>query len=388
MDFELFWDAYQRRNVLDIFDDAMEIFSKPLPPAVVSEYNVEEVILEITGHHFKAKLFDKVDQFTQLIREVHPAYYEQTRGFIFMRLIDVYCYFKQGDQVKRALLDMAQTPDQQFDEFMLCIQKALYYGYTKDVVELCQQIYESIKASRKLIKGSEEDLAIYHIYHHLQGVFEAAKGQGKSVNWEEIATELAPYEFNQETEFLSLVQRGLFPDDERRLRDQVPTLFRRDPESALIVLQMCFLRYMLKRGFPFALSIEIWGSLMAHLQKQRQSKRLQSLGSFFELELKPFRVYLSKKRGLVLDLRFKVALTLWGGYYLYDFLYQNELINHPSYQEAVGIVKSESKRFMKKNQGRYWAYDFVHRWGDSPDSVESEAWQREEDQFRSDLYVI
>ncbi|MEM9983987.1 MAG: hypothetical protein AAF804_02735, partial [Bacteroidota bacterium] len=93
-------------------------------------------------------------------------------------------------------------------------------------------------------------------------------------------------------------------------------------------------------------------------------------------------------RGLVLDLRFKVALTLWGGYYLYDFLYQNDLINHPSYQEAIGIVKAETKRFMKKNQGRYWAFDFVHRWGDSPESVESEAWQREEDQFRSDLYVI
>lgn len=382
MEFKRFWQAYKRQSVLELFEQAMEAFQEPMSPEMCEAYNLIEVILEITGHHYKAKEFDKVVQFTDLIRHQQPWQYAQARGYIYMDLIDVFCFHGQDHRVRQVLGDMAETPEAQYDEFLLCIQKALYFGYVEEVDTVCQRIYPVIKRSSRLITGSEEDLAIYHIYHTLQRAYQRQHEKGQPIAWEALAADLEPYEFNQEASFIEPVSEGLFPSNDQRLIEQLPSRFRQDPAAALLVLQMCFLRYMLAQGTPFAVSIEIWGYLVAYWQKNAEESA--PLGRFFGLEESSLQAYLTRQLGLVLDQRFKVALILWGGLYLYDFLYEQDLIDRITYRRSQVAIEAQIGRFMQSNAGSFWAYDFVHRWGGRPQSISPDRWEGQKEIFCAD----
>lgn len=382
MNFKKFWKAYKKNDVLEIFDLAMEAFDEPMSEEITEEYNLVEVILEITGHHYKAKKFDKVIKFTDLLRQKQECQYPQARGYIYMDLIDVFCFHNKRKRIKRVLHDMAETPDTQYDEFLLCIQKALYYGHTDVVNEICQQIYPTIKASSRLITGSEEDLAIYHIYQTLQEAYEFQVAGQQPLDWDSLCELLAPYDFNQEPSFSGPVSEGLFSSDDRRLAEKLPTMFRQNPSEALLVLQMWFLRTMLPKGIPFAVSTEIWGYLAAYWQRNCEDSA--PLGRFFVLDENTLQSYLTRQLGLVLDQRFKVALILWGGLYLYDFLYDQDLIDRLTYRRSTVAIEAQIGRFMQSNAGAIWAYDFVHRWGDPPKSISEDRWTGQKKIFKAD----
>ncbi len=388
MDFKHFWENYIQQSAADVLPQAMEVFAQPIGQAIKDEYDLIEVVLEVSGGGVHAKQFEQVTAFLDLLRQQQPDLYCDTLPFMCLGLIEYFLFSEQEAWARTVLRDMAQhDPEGKYDELLLSLKKTLYYGYDTEVNHISEQIYAQIKQSSRLISGAEEELGIFHIYYTLQQHYERAKGQGQTIDWATVKADLEAYDFNQDVSFVEPVHEGLFPPDEVRLRDQLPTRYRQNEEATLLVIQMCFMREMLSRGMPFALSICLWGHMMAYWQKrQQESKSPDTLSRFFYLEAQSFHQYILSRRGMLLDYRFDAAAALWGSLFVYDFLYRQELIDEHAHQRSSAMIHQEIEAFLTDNQSNFWAYDFVHRWCDRrPRSYTAEAWQAERERFAEDL---
>jgi len=118
-----FWKIYISKNgVVKNFDDIFDFFSKELPTEFVDEYDVGEVILEVSGHNQTAKNFDNLLKFIELLQEKHSALYKEYFQNFDDFLIDYHSFHNNRTEAEKSFTNFLENPLQGYDQLLSALR--------------------------------------------------------------------------------------------------------------------------------------------------------------------------------------------------------------------------------------------------------------------------
>jgi len=377
---EEFWNKYINDNILGIFDLTYNFFSNELPNEFVNNYDVSEVILETRGHHETAKNFDKVLKFTELLQNKQPKLYEENFQYFDDFLIDFYCFQNEPSKVNKAFSNFINNPTQDFDQYLLCFKKLLFYGYTNILNKAIIQNYEKVNTSDKLLKGAGYDLALSKFYITLEEFYQK-NTERIEFSKDEFLEKLDEYGFDFNEKFLPAVETGI----SKLVPDRfIENLFIHDRGNYIITLEMYFLKYMHNRKFPFALSGRLWDKLLEFWEDSNNNKQCKP-NDYFLIQTNEFDEYLARLSGdMFFDNKSEMIAVLWGSIYIYDFLKSLKIIDQNIFDEFIVVSRVLKGKVINLNTSSLWNSNFVHVW-EKPDSISSIEFNEEENIFKKSL---
>jgi uncharacterized protein YchJ len=358
-----FWSIYtNKKDILHKYDIIYDFFSNELPTEFVEEYNVNEVILEMRGHHETAKEFEKVLKFSDLIQKKHPDLYQGIFQYFDDFLVDFHCFHKNGAEAAKAFENFVKNPVADYDKFLTALNKLIFYQHVKLVDEAITRTYDIVEDSPKVIPGSEFELAMPKLNINLEHFYNQADSAA-NFNRSEFFESLKPYKFNFDD---YPIENGLFtnPSEHGITTD----MFIRDRQNTLIFIERIFIKEMKNSGFSFVLSSVFWRRMLYFWEKQADSKQLPP-NVFFKIPRRDFDNYLNYLAGdYFIDNRAETFALLWGSVYIYDFLKSINLIEQSLYDSFKETSKILKGRYIAISLSSLWNYNFVHQWT-KPDSV-------------------
>ncbi|MDO9576837.1 MAG: SEC-C metal-binding domain-containing protein [Candidatus Cloacimonadales bacterium] len=375
-----FWNHYIKDNKLEIFDIACEFFSKELPEEFVQDYDVEEVIMEIYDSQTEAKNFDNAIKFAEIIENQQPKFYLECFQFIDKPLLDYYCFQHDKIKAEQAFSNFIKHPIRYFDYYLQTFKKLLYYQYTELLDKAILENFAEITESDELIGRAEHDLAECKYYMILEDFY---KANTTSFDVKSFGQKIAKYDFEFKNYFYSSLATGLFgkPIENVNLIE----LYKKNRrENFLIILHGYFFRFMHEKNFPFYQSGKIWDGMLTFLTKNNNSRKITD--GFFNIDAKLFEQHLLQISSIFfLENNSELIFILWGSVYIYEFLYKNQIISQPVFDEFLEISRKLKGKVIGQYTNELWASDFVHDWV-KPDCISETEFQEETKIFRKSLF--
>jgi len=378
---EEFWKIYTKVDILKIYDIAYDFFSSKLPNDFLEDYDVGEVLLEIRGHHQDAKEFEKVLNFTELIKDKQPALYDEYFEYFDRFLIDYQCFHKNKQEVKNALSNFIKYPVKDYDEFLAVLKKILYYRHEDILDKTILDIFETVKNSSELVEGATFDIAINKYYINLEKFHIESEGKNK-FDRIQFAKSLMYYDFELIDDIQTPLEYGLSISNlpKETLKDK----FVQDSSDTMIIMQGLFLKEMKKRNFSFALSGSLWDKMLNFWDKQCKEKKPKP-DDYFLIETAEFEHYLADLSGsFFLSKRSEMFAVLWGSVFIYDFLLSIGIINQSTYDSFKETSKILKGKAIGQFTSELWNSNFVHHWT-KPDSISENEFIEEEKIFQKSI---
>lgn len=379
MDFKEFWDDYLNKDITTMSDTVIEMFNQEFPENIEKEYDLQELVLEFTGHHETSKKHDKIEEFEEVIKNKHPKIYEEVGGYINEALITYYCFRKEKEKLK-SQLDDSLARDYDYDLVLESFKQLLYNNHIDLVNHLIEKEYDNVKNNKKLMGGAEYELAFTKFYIELERFFLDQKGN-EPIDSSEFRKVVEAYDFEFEDNYAH-IEAGLFKDASKTL----PNIFAlekfpKNRTAAMLTLEMNFLKMMSQKNCPFPVSSTIWSKLYEYFE-DKKSKNWQN---YFSFKSASYREFLNRQGGF-LSSNSKAVLILWGSSYFLDFLHQNQIIPDKNYTVQKKMIKNLKQELKEANKYELWEFNFIHAW--EPDkNTEIEKWEAEKKQFE-DSYEL
>ena len=377
-----FWNKYINEDILEIFDVTYDFFSNKLPNEFVENYDVGEVILETIGHHETAKEFDKVLKFTELLQDKQPKLYEEYFQYFDAFLIDFNCFQNESSKVDIAFSNFIKNPIQDFDQYLICFKKLLFYGYANILNKAIIQNYERVNTSDKLMGGAGYDLALSKFYITLEECYQK-NTDSVGFSKDEFLEKLDKYNFDFNEKFLLAVETGVSrPVPEKN----IVNLFIHHRKKYVVTLEMYFLKYMHNRKFSFALSGRLWDKLLEFWEESNNNKQCKP-NDYFLIHTNEFEKYLSKLSGdMFIDNKSEMIAVLWGSIYIYEFLKSIEIIDQKTFDKLIDVSRVLKGKVIGQFTSSLWNSNFIHVW-EKPDSISSNEFNEEEKIFKKSLLL-
>lgn len=380
-----FWKIYiSKDGVIKNFDDIFDFFSKDLPAQFTDEYDVGEVILEVSGHNITAKNFENVLKFTELIQKQHPVLYKEYFQYFDDFLIDYHSFHNNRAEAESSFSNFLENPEQDYDQLLTALNKLLYYQHYEIVDKTVMNSYDSIKNSDKLIPGAEYDLAVLKYYLNLEYFYKISTD--KTPDKKEFEKSMLPYDFKFNGNTLDLILKGIInPDEENEILNEK---FIQNRHDYLLTLQSQFLVNMNRKKFGFVLSGRLWDKMIEFLEEQasyNKQKKRQMPDDFFNVKTDSYEKYLSDLSGdFLTDNRSEMIAVLWASVYIYDFLFSIGLIHQATYDSFKLTSKILKGKIIANFTSELWNSNFVHYWK-KPDSISDAEFNEESKLFQKSL---
>ncbi len=379
MTVEEFWDKYMNSDVLSLFDDACELFSTDLPDYFIEEYDVEEILLEVRGHQETEKNFDKILEFTDIIKTKQPELYQKLFQYFDDFLIDYYCFKQDAEQVKKAFENFNNNPLQDFEAYLTQLNRVLFYQHTEILEQYVnEESYRSVQESDELMDGDGFDLAFIKMYTTLQRVYES---KGKDPDMASFISSMEYYDFEFKDSYVSSLETGLFKPalDAERIND----LFKKDKENAFTVIRASFFSYMHSKDIQFYISAKITNTLPSYWHKK--NKTAKTTNAFFAIETASFDEFINSFSRVLFSLNESESIAiLWGCVYFYEFLYKHNYISHETFENFLQSSKVIKGRIIASYLPDLWKSDFVHIWP-KPDCISEVEFIQEHNIFKKSI---
>ncbi len=381
MKVEEFWNKYINNDILEIFDDACELFSNELPDHFIEEYDVEEVLLEVRGHQEDEKNFDNVLKFTEIIKNNQPELYQNIFQYYDDFLIDYYCFKQDAEQVKKAFVNFIENPLADFDTYLTQLNRALFYQHTEILEQsVNEESYRLIQNADKLIGGAEFDLAFIKMYTTLQNVFES-KGKNPSIS--SFIAKMEGYDFEFKDSFTSSIETGLFKPTLDA--DNINDILKKDKEEAFTIIRSSFLRFMHSKGMPFYVSAKITDQLLSYWHEE--NKTAKTTDAFFTIETTSFGEFINGLSGDFYTSNESESIAiLWGSVHFYEFLYKHNYISHETFDIFLDTSRVLKGQYIVRYLPDLWKSDFIHLWA-KPECISETEFVQEQRIFNKSLLL-
>jgi SEC-C motif len=359
-----FWDLYinSTENTLDIYDPAMVFFSEDLPDGFEDEYDVTEVVLEIQAHHKTKKLFEKVIAFSKLLKSKHPEIYSEIETYSNDFIINYYAYKNNIEEIKTNFEYIAQNVGEYYEDFLSIYRTLLFYQHIDVLDGVVDQNIENIRNSDLIDVENEYDLASFKFFNTLEKQYLESQKSGV-FDKEKMAQELSKYSFDA----ISLKESiALFESVFVANLDSVSILNKlaKNKSEGLEIIQAEFIQAMLQKKFHFVVSAKIWGLMMRYWMPNNQGSQ-----NYFAIETQKFNDFIKElSEDFFTNDKAQRYAVLWGSVYVYDFLFEKELITSKIYDEFIITSRELKGIFIADYFSKLWEFDFVHRW-QKPDSI-------------------
>ncbi|MDA3853991.1 MAG: hypothetical protein PF444_07110, partial [Bacteroidales bacterium] len=375
MTVEEFWDKYTHTNILEVFDDACELFSEELPDYFIEEYDIEEILLEVRGQQEREKNFDNVLKFTKIIKHKHPDLYQEVFQYYDDFLVDYYCFKQDSVQVKNAFSNFIEKPLRDFDAYLIQLNRLLYYKHTEILLQAVDENYSVVGNSDRLIGGAEIDLAFIKMYTSMQAVYES---EGKEPDISTFISKMKEFGFEFEDSYSKSIDTGLLKPVLDN--DDVNTIFKKNKESAFVIIRSYFLRYMLAKDIPFYVSAKITDSIPSYWYAKNSSAN--TTDTFFKIKTESFDEFLNGLSGdMFSSNESEVIATLWGIVHFYEFAHLNEYISQQTFDDFLETSKVLKGRVIARYLPDLWKSNFIHLWA-KPDCISETEFTHEHTLFK------
>lgn len=372
MKFEDFWEIYLNENLVEHYDSVKEVFSKELESYVEEEYDLGEVLTEFIGLYDNAKEFEKIIEFTKILKNKNNKIFKEVFPYFDDFLIDYYCHHNKEEGLAETARDYMEFPLKDYDLLLKSLRKLIYYGYSVLGEKIIEKAYGEVKKSSGLIQGAEYDLALFKNQIELEKGFERYE-KDKRYDWILYKENLGRFDFETSDDYIELLEEG-FTKSEEQLGEQFLLEFKdKKREKGVELLEKGFMKSMRGKNMSFPISGSIWNNMYNYWERKKGQNTSEK---YFDLTEKEFKAFVRSKSGFILDYRFESVLILWGSSYVYDYLRSAELIEVDQYERIKNIIKKLKEALIKENRENLWRYDFVHRWSKS--QMVSEEEQRAE----------
>lgn len=378
---EEFWDIYMNstENTLDIYDEVMVFFSEKLPDGFNEEYDTLEVVLEVQEHHETAKKFQKVIDFVNVIKDKHPEIYEESSVYSNPFLVNYYAYQNNSAEIEKIFADASVNVAENYDDFLAIFKTLLYYQYINIIEKAVDPNFEDVSNSDNLIWGSEYDLIIIKLFNSLEKHYLASQA-GIAFEKEKVVQDIQKYTFDfiEIEQSITLFEKGLFEDNWDAKSIQI--LFLENKSDAYHILQAQFIKAMLQKDFSFAVSSKIWGLMMRYWRVNGEKHQ-----NHFVIETQEFDKFLQEiSGGFFSNDKSDRYVILWGSVYVYDFLFEKELIDSKIHSDFIATSQELKGVFIANEPASLWECDFVHRW-QKPNSISETEFAEETKIFEKSL---
>ena len=377
---EEFWNKYINEDILEIFDETCEFFSKKLPQEFIDNYDVGEVILETKGHQEEAKNFDNVIKFTEIIQNKQPELYKKYFQYFDDFLIDYFCFQQDKQKVNKAFSLFIENPLHDYDMYLLEFKKILFYQHSDLLEQSISKNFDCVKESDNLIGNAEYDLAMVKFYMFLQEIF---IGQEENIDKSSLSLNLSKYNFKFADDFISALENGILKP--QLDAENIKAIFKNDKVNSIVIIQGYFLRYMNEKGFEFYLSGMIWDKMLNYWQKNNRSKN--TTDSYFKIQHKLFEKYLAElSSNMFLDNKPEMIAILWGSVYIYEFFYKINIITEEIFQDFLEISRKLKGKVIGLFTTNLWNSNFVHSW-EKPDCISETEFIEENNIFKKSISI-
>lgn len=369
-------DKSLKESFLANYELLKETFSQELLVKEGEEELISELLIEFIAECEDAKEFEKITEFTTLLRAKNLKCFKEVYPFYNEFLIRYYCYHGARNELKISVDDFIEAPLADYDLLLKSFWRLIYYGHTDFANSIIENIYHEVKKSPDLVEGVELELFMLKHDIELEKLYEGFLENG-SCDWEKFVEELRMLnaDFEVDNEFVELINEG-FSKDNKKLSERISNELIKDKENAIGILEKAFMRYMKASQIPFSTSGRIWYFLSLYWLAENENR-----GEYFKLEKKTFKEFVIRQSGFILDYRFEAVLILWGSSYVYDFLAELNLIDEQEYERVKKLLKVFKKLLIDENLSDLWEYNFVHNWSKS-NMETAEEWEVENAIFK------
>ena len=374
-----FWDKYTSENLLDIFEETCEFFSQDLPEEFFTNYDVIEVLLETKGHQESAKNFENVLKFIAIVRENHPDLYLEVFEYFDIFLINYYCYHGEEEKLREAFANFQAYPLHSLEKYLLAFKQLVYHQHTGILQEVVTKNFDEINEYDDSYGNPEYDLASFVYCETLE---KAYLGNPDEFDRKKFSDKLSHFNYKFEEYELDSIEKGLFkPVIEA---GKLTELLRKEKRSGFLLLKMYFLRHMYGKGFKFYLSSDIWNQMLGYWGKENNYETIPS-DYHFESTTSGFEEYIfNDVHNSWFDNTDEIVGAAWGSVYVYEFLYQLELINQKTFDQFLETSRKIKGLVIGQYSIHLWNTNFVHHW-EKPDCVPEPEFREEEKIFRKSL---
>jgi hypothetical protein len=379
MTVEKFWDKYTNNDILEIFEDACELFSTELPGYFIEEYDVEEILLEVRGHQETEKNFDKVLKFTDIIKDKQPELYQNIFQYFDDFLIDYYCLKQDAEQVKNTFGNFSKNLLQDFNAYLTQLNKVLFYQYTEILQQsVNEESYRLVQNSDEVMDGAEFDLAFIKMYTLLQNVYES---KGKAPDIASFISTMEDYDFEFKSDFASSLETGLLKPILNA--DSMNDLLKKDKEKAFAVIRSSFLSYLHSKDIQFYVSAKITDRVLSYWYEK--NKKAKTTNAFFSVETHSFDKFINSFSGSMFSLNESESIAImWGCVHFYEFLYKHNYISQETFENFLESSRVIKGRIIARYMTDLWKSDFVHIWP-KPDCISEVEFIQERNIFKKSI---
>ncbi len=370
---EELWNKRLNYDILDeeLFEDTCDFFSQKLPEETFEEYDIEELITEVIGHNESAKNFDKVIRFVEIIKEYQTDLYKKNFQYWVVYLVHYYCFKGDVEKIKEYFGLFVENPLADYDRYVELLFVILYYGYGNIVEEAMEKTFPEIIKDDELSNGDYNfSLANAKFYLELEKFY--GKQNFKNDDIKGVAEK---YKLNFKDKLWEILEQGM---NSALIVENLKSDLEQNFEKTIFLIKIHFLKYMKKRGISFASAQLIWNDFTTYWAKTNKSKNPDT---FFNVRAKSLFKHLDDLHiYLFADNLGHILASTWGGFYVYDFLKEIELISQKVYDYAMKELKILKGAKLRSNIKFLWESNFVHKW-QKADSVSENEFIEEEKIF-------
>ena len=375
-----YWENYLNKPVLEIYEETMQLFSQELPEEFWEEYAWEELVLEVFGHLEDAKEYQKVLDFTTLLKEKHPEAFDELHPYNEEFLIRYNLFHQNPEALQEPLKHFIDNAGKDVDYFVKVLHQLTYYQQEELVEQISApavyQVLENTEGEEE--EGFGQELSGIRFYLEVRNQYRLYQQNG-TYEWSPILERMQEYDFEVSPDYLMELAVGL--KTPQPPATELQKLFSEDFSKCLLQLEGHFLKTMDNRGLSMVTAGVVWDMLkefwlVYNLRKNKSGKLLFSLAP---ADYKSFVV----SKGVInfMDMGADVAALLWGTQLVYDFLLQSSLISEKIHQGMLHTLQEEKGLFIADYQTEVWAFNFVHQWP-KPESMHDAQWEMEEEILR------
>jgi hypothetical protein len=382
--FDQWYDTYEAAAPSQQYALLQTAIAQPIPIKYAEENDLGMILIDLWDMLVSHNLVNEAFALIATLQQQHPELYQQEFQYFADCLIRYHLFQHQMDAVRDTLAPFKTNPIQGIDQLFKVLDDLRLFDTRELAVDLCKTVYQPVRTSNKVIAGAEIELGTVVIIDLFGQAYQKLK-QGNTVDWEALGAEAAEYGFENTTQMRAEVEHNLTVPIQAD-----PAFFQqfsRDRGSCLRQLMLGFCRYMdEQQQMSFVCSQAIWETILEFLEERElPKKQLAQPASYFGIDQAALDRFVAQKIGGLLSLQQSKGFAIvWGIPYLYEFLYERQIIAESIFQKAIAATNALKPQLIQGFQQRLWQYNFAHRW-QRPHCIPEAEFVAEAEQFAASL---
>jgi len=366
------WKHYREVDDDKKFDYLKKVLASGETAACPPDSELGEAVVSMFGNLYRRKLYGQLLELENLIYSRENGIPNSDRHYIDYYCLGYHLFKSDIASIQRSLQSFIADPEESIDLLIPLHDTLNYYGYGELAVQVCQDVYNRIRDSDRLIGGAEEDFARTIIMSEFQKLYQL-KGKATLAYREELFSRLVLYNYLDKDELNPVINYLLNDTNCSNLNYDD---FEVNAQDFYDALSTGFIKYVFEeKGINFPTAYDIWMGAWSCFCKEA-AKDTGGLERFFELDESSFDDYIGDRFAFLSNKKPHAAAVLWGIPYVYDFLKMNQLIPEEVAFNALQYITWMKMNLIDGQEDSICAYSFVHSWG-KPDSIEEEDFLKE-----------